>query len=81
MLAADNAEADRQMVLARVRAFNDVLAEVCRQYANCRFDGYAVFDLRFTRSHVSKLDFFHPNLAGQTKIAQVTWARSWWPAV
>lgn len=81
MLAAGNTEADRQTVLARVRAFNDVLAEVCGQYPTCRFDDYAAFDFQFARKHVSKLDFFHPSLSGQAKLASVTWEKSWWPGV
>jgi lysophospholipase L1-like esterase len=81
MLAAANTEGDRQLVLTRVRAFNGVLAEVCAEYSNCRFDGYAVFDFQFARRHVSTLDFFHPSLAGQANLASVTWAKSWWPEV
>jgi hypothetical protein len=55
-----------------------VLAEVCRQYAMCRFDDYAVFSYPFSASHVSRLDYFHPNLAGQATLASLTWQRSWW---
>ena len=80
MLAPTNTEEDRQAVLARERAFNGVLAEVCGRYAICRFDGYAVFDYRFTASQVSKLDYFHPSLAGQAALASVTWEASWWSA-
>jgi pimeloyl-ACP methyl ester carboxylesterase len=29
-------------------------------------------------SQVSTLDFFHPSLSGQTALARVTWAASWW---
>ena len=78
MLSADNTEEDRQAVLDRVKAFNEVLAEVCGQYANCRFDDNAVFDYQFRKRHVSKLDYFHPSLAGQATLASVTWQHSWW---
>jgi lysophospholipase L1-like esterase len=78
MLSPFNSEADRQAVLAREQAFNQVLAEVCAQYAFCRFDGLAVFNYPFSASHVSKLDYFHPNLAGQATLASITWQRSWW---
>ena len=81
LLSPLNTEEDRQAVLARVRAFNDVLAEVCGQYANCRFDGYAVFNYAFERRHVSRLDYFHPSLGGQGVLASVTWSTSWWPHV
>lgn len=79
MLSLSNTEADRQAVLARIVAFNGVLADVCGQYAFCRFDGNAVFDYTFTSGQVSKLDYFHPSISGQAALASITWARSWWP--
>jgi lysophospholipase L1-like esterase len=78
MLSPANTEADRQAVLARNRAFNDVLAEVCGQHAMCRFDDYAVFNFPFSAGHVSRLDYFHPNLSGQATLASLTWQSSWW---
>ena len=81
MLSPTRTEDGRQRVLNRERAFNDVLAQVCAQYAQCRFDGYAVFDFPLESTHVSKLDYFHPNKNGQAALARVTWGRSWWPAV
>ena len=79
MLAESNTAADRRAVLERVRRFNGVLAEVCAAYANCRFDGGALFDYPFTRDHVSRLDYFHPDLDGQAALARITWPLSWWP--
>jgi lysophospholipase L1-like esterase len=78
MLSPTNTEADRQAVLARAEAFNTILHDVCSQYAFCRFDDYAVFNYAFTTSDVSKLDYFHPSLGGQAKLASVTWQHSWW---
>jgi lysophospholipase L1-like esterase len=78
MLSPANTEQDRQAVLARERAFNQALAEVCGQYAICRFDDYAVFNYPFSANQVSTLDYFHPSLAGQSALAGVTWQRSWW---
>ena len=79
MLAESNTAADRRAVYQRVVAFNQVLAEVCGAYANCRYDGGAVFEYRFTRGEVSRLDYFHPDLDGQAALARITWPRSWWP--
>ena len=79
MVSPANTEQDRQAVLAREEAFNQVLASVCAKYAMCRFDDDAVFDHRFTASEISKLDFFHPSLAGQATLAALTWQHSWWP--
>lgn len=80
MLSPANTEQDRQTVLAREQAFNQVLAEVCAAYAMCRFDDLAVFDYPFAARHVSRLDYFHPSLSGQAVLASVTWAHSWWAA-
>jgi hypothetical protein len=79
MLSPSNTAADRRAVFERERQFNAVLAEVCALYANCRFDGGAVFGYAFTRAQVSRLDYFHPDLDGQAKLAEITWPRSWWP--
>jgi lysophospholipase L1-like esterase len=78
MLSPTNTEADRQAVLAREEAFNEILHDVCGQYAFCRFDDYAVFNYVFSASDVSKLDYFHPSLDGHAKLASVTWQQSWW---
>jgi lysophospholipase L1-like esterase len=80
LLSSSNTDADRQAVRDREAAFNAVLAQECAQYANCRFDGNAVFNYAFTKSQVSKLDYFHPSLSGQAGLASVTWAKSWWAA-
>jgi lysophospholipase L1-like esterase len=78
MLSPDRTEAQRQAVRDRNIAFNAVLQQECAAYARCRFDDNAVFGFQFSRSHVSKLDYFHPSLSGQATLAQITWARSWW---
>lgn len=78
LLAESNTEADRQAVLARETELNSVLAEVCAQYTTCRFDGGAAFEYPFASDQVSRLDYFHPNLAGQAVLAEITWQRSWW---
>ncbi|MCG5213651.1 GDSL-type esterase/lipase family protein [Streptosporangium soli] len=68
---ADQARRDR--VRARVIAYNDALADACKGYGvACRFDGNALFTYPFTLSHISKWDFFHPNVTGQRAIASRT---------
>jgi len=78
MLSPSNTEQDRQFVLAREQAFNQVLTNVCSQYGFCRFDDNAAFNFQFTTGQVSKLDYFHPSLSGQAALASLTWQRSWW---
>jgi lysophospholipase L1-like esterase len=62
---------------ARVRQrnidYNTQLAQVCAMYTQCRFDGNAVFNTAFARSDVTTRDYFHPSVAGQTKLAAITW--------
>jgi lysophospholipase L1-like esterase len=80
MLGATRTEAERQQVVAREAAFNQILRDICHQYgANCRWDGGATYNTKFSASQVSVLDFFHPDLDGQAALASVTWAASWWP--
>jgi lysophospholipase L1-like esterase len=80
MLGATRTEAQRQQVVARQIAFNRILADTCHQYgANCRWDGGATYNYKFSASQVSVLDFFHPDLDGQAALATITWAASWWP--
>jgi lysophospholipase L1-like esterase len=80
MLAATNTETQRQQVVAREEAFNQILAQECAKYPRCRWDNKAVYNYQFSASQVSALDFFHPSLSGQAALARVTWAASWWPS-
>ncbi len=68
--------ARRARVQQRNVDFNTQLAEVCATYVNCRFDGNAVYSTAFTASDISTRDYFHPSLAGQTKLAGVAWTAS-----
>jgi lysophospholipase L1-like esterase len=81
MLAGTNTETQRQAVVSRESAFNQALAEVCAQFANCRWDGGAIYGYAFSSSQVSTLDYFHPNLSGQAALANLTWNKSWWSGV
>jgi hypothetical protein len=71
------AEADvarRDRVQQRVIDYNAELAAACAAYGpKCRFDGNAVFDFRFSLSQVSGWDYFHPNRAGQIRLAEVSY--------
>jgi lysophospholipase L1-like esterase len=73
--AEDNARRDR--VRQRVVDFNAVLGRVCGEYARCRFDGNAVFAYQFSLSQVSTWDYFHPNQAGQTVLARLSYEQGY----
>ena len=78
MLAASNTDAQRQQVVAREVADNEVLASACSAYTHCRWDGYAGYNYAFPASDISTLDYFHPNVTGQQAIAAITWKASYW---
>lgn len=74
--STNQADVDRRnRVRQRVVDFNGQLAAACTAYgANCKFDGNAVFNFRFTLSHMSTWDYFHPNTSGQAVLASVSYA-------
>jgi len=78
LLSLSNTSTQRTAVRTRNLEFNTVLAQECAAYANCKFDGNAVYNFSFSKSQVSGLDYFHPSLSGQAALASVTWAASWW---
>jgi lysophospholipase L1-like esterase len=71
-------DATRQQAVNRLHSFNDILASVCTEFRQCRWDGYAVFKTQFAAGDVSSIDYFHPSTAGQRRLAEVTWAASYW---
>jgi lysophospholipase L1-like esterase len=78
--ATSTAPADRQRRAAfreQVAAYNTQLAAACRAYGSrCRHDGGAAHRVRFDLDLVNPLDYFHPNAAGQSRLAEVTWRSS-----
>ena len=63
----------RANVRQRNMDFNDVLNNVCAQYAHCFWDGYVGFNTPFTPPDISSIDYFHPSVQGQALIAQKAW--------
>lgn len=63
--------------LAAVRdrhaAYNRALVEVCDRHARCRHDAGRIAQHRFSRDEVSRVDFFHPSVDGQRRLAELTW--------
>jgi len=73
------AQARRDRVRQRVQAYNAVMAAACSRHAGqCRHDGGAVFDHRFTLDDVSTVDFWHPSARGQATLAEVAWKAGYW---
>ncbi|MEU6271714.1 SGNH/GDSL hydrolase family protein [Streptomyces populi] len=63
----------RGQVQDRVKAYNQVLREVCAKDRRCRFDGNAVFDYRFGTDQLSHWDWFHPSKDGQARLAEIAY--------
>ena len=66
-------ERERRLVRERIQRFNAALETVCARQPHCHHDGGAVFSYRFAPEDVSAVDFFHPSLHGQRKLADVSW--------
>jgi lysophospholipase L1-like esterase len=77
-LAQSNDAGARAKVRQRVIDYNRALAEACRRYPNCIWDGGAVFRYRFDAEDVSPIDFFHPSLTGQRHLADISWRHGPW---
>jgi hypothetical protein len=62
---------DRATIMNRVAQYNAALAAECATYANCLYDGDALFNHVWSAGEVSTIDNFHPSVAGQEMISQV----------
>lgn len=72
--------ARRAAVADRIVAYNKVLGQECARYVRCRYDGGAVYRYPFGTGDLSKWDWFHPNQAGQARLARVLSAIALRPA-
>jgi GDSL-like Lipase/Acylhydrolase family len=64
----------RRVLRKATGVLNHVLETVCARHPKCRYDGGAAFRIRWSRADVSTLDYYHPSVAGQRKIAAAVWA-------
>jgi PKD repeat protein len=79
-LSTDGADVTRRATVAQRNVdFNTQLAQVCAAYLRCRFDNNAVYNAEFTTSDAAG-DYFHPSIAGQAKLALVSWGAGYWAA-
>ncbi|KQO95779.1 SGNH/GDSL hydrolase family protein [Leifsonia sp. Leaf264] len=65
--------ARRDAVQQRVTEFNAALVRVCASFAGCSTDRGALAGYAFTSADISTLDYFHPSVKGQARIAALTW--------
>ncbi|MEU3453686.1 GDSL-type esterase/lipase family protein [Micromonospora sp. NPDC006766] len=77
---APAAVARRGRFRERIDAYDEQLRAACRAYGSrCRWDGGAAHRARFSLDDVNSLDWFHPAVAGQNRLAEATWAAAGWP--
>jgi len=79
MLSSSANGAQRAQIVAQEHADNQALATVCAEFSQCKFDNDAVYNVAFTTSDVSNVDYFHPSLAGQALLAATAWSAGYWP--
>ena len=63
--------AARAVLTAQIVDYNAVLETECATYANCLFDGHALFDHVWSAAEVSTVDNVHPSVAGQEMLSEV----------
>ena len=73
VLSPELTQADLEDVRARHETYNRILRDVCTEHEGCRHDGGVVAGYRFSAADVSSADFFHPSVAGQRRLAELTW--------
>jgi lysophospholipase L1-like esterase len=79
MLSSSIDDTTRAAVQARELEYNAALDAVCDLHPRCRWDENATYNTVFSTSDVSTIDYFHPSVAGQRKLAAVSWGASYWP--
>lgn len=70
---SDSANARRALVESKVQEYNLALKEVCSEFSRCVDDNGAVYNTEFLVEDLA-VDYFHPSVSGQNKIAESTWA-------
>lgn len=73
MLSNSRTETERQSLRGINIQYNEVLAQESAAYG-FHWDDNAVFNTPFLREDISQVDFFHPSMKGQAKLASVSWA-------
>ena len=78
LLSSARSDWERLEFRDRLIAANETLTKLADKYEkNVKFVR-EVFDFEFSREHVSRLDCFHPSIAGQNELARITWENGWY---
>ncbi len=63
----------RERVTLKLEQFNNIIEQVCADAENCLTDNKRIFNTQFEDADLSEVDFFHPSIQGQQKIASIAW--------
>ena len=64
--------ARRQRVQQRLLDYNTQLAAVCAEFIHCRYEGGSLTATPVEAASASTLDYYHPSIAGQERLAALT---------
>lgn len=77
LLSPSNTELDRQQFYTGLEQMNLTIYDVAQsRQQNVKF-ATGVDQARLTFDQISKIDCFHPSVAGQNYLAQLTWSSGW----
>ncbi len=77
LFGSSTTDTNRQALADMTVAYNDQLATACADFTFCRYDGGAVYNLRFALDDLSPVDHFHFSPLGQAKLAAAAWTAGW----
>jgi lysophospholipase L1-like esterase len=63
----------RVLVQLQIDKYNQSLATVCHQFANCRWDNGALARYPFRIDQLSRYDYFHPNAGAHRVLSNLVW--------
>ena len=78
LLSPNRTEAERQTVRAPQHRLQHSAAAGVREVHALQVRRQRGLQLPVQPQQVSKLDYFHPSLTGQSHVASTTWSASWW---
>ena len=77
LLGRGRTDLERQQFAERLEATNEALESVANRYPDQVLYERELGEIEFAWAHVSGVDCFHPNVAGQNLYAEKTWQFGW----
>lgn len=77
LLGGERTPAERQAFMGRLNALNGTLEDVAASFPQEVHFAAAIAEIPFEWEHVSRIDCFHPSVAGQGFLSQTVWNSGW----